>query len=89
MSHNPVKNVCLSNEGNKKRKRLKNTTSEQYEMYLEAIENDYAFRSNTINPTMDQNYIHKKWEELVYKLNAVGQGPALSIEEWKKVCKII
>ncbi|CAH1106875.1 unnamed protein product [Psylliodes chrysocephalus] len=68
----------------KKRKRLKNTTAEQYELYLEAIENDYVLKSNTLNPTLEPNYLSKKWEELSNKLNAIGKGPALSAEEWKK-----
>ena len=69
----------------KKRKRTKNTTTEQYELYLVAIENDYVFKSNTINPTLEPNYIANKWQDLSIKLNAIGQGPALHGEGWKKV----
>lgn len=54
-------------------------------MYLQVMESDYAFRSGTINPTLEENYINNKWDALVKKLNASGDGPNLSVEEWKKV----
>ncbi|EZA53123.1 hypothetical protein X777_07420, partial [Ooceraea biroi] len=44
----------------KKRKRTQNTSKEQYELYLSFLENDYAFRSGTINPTLSDNYIPQK-----------------------------
>ena len=50
------------------------------------MEGDFIFRSSTINPTVDPNYIEKKWEELVGKLNSLGKGPVLSVETWQKVC---
>jgi len=68
-----------------KRKRTLNTSKEQYELYLSFLENDYAFRSGTINPTLGDNYISNKWEELTNKLNAINGGPNLTHEEWKKV----
>ncbi|CAG9818877.1 unnamed protein product [Phaedon cochleariae] len=48
------------------------------------MEGDFIFRSSTINPTVDPNYIEKKWEELVGKLNSLGKGPVLSVETWQK-----
>ncbi|KAL1512981.1 hypothetical protein ABEB36_002475 [Hypothenemus hampei] len=58
----------------KKRKRTKNTTVSQYEIYLDQMENNYAFRSNTINPTLPVDYIEKRWDDLVNKLNCTGDG---------------
>lgn len=76
-------------KGNEKRKKTEentiNTSKEQYELYLSFLENDYAFRSGTINPTLSNNYIPKQWEELSNKLNAIGEGPNLTPDEWKKV----
>ncbi|KAF5292306.1 hypothetical protein FQA39_LY03340 [Lamprigera yunnana] len=72
-------------ECSKKRKRTKNTSNEQMELYLQAMENDYVLRSNTINPTFPPNYIQEKWEELTLQLNGIGgDGPVLTSEEWKK-----
>lgn len=68
-----------------KRRRTQNTTKEQFELYLSFMESDYAFRSGTINPTLGDNYIAKKWQELANMLNALGSGPNLSPDEWKKV----
>ncbi|KAL1493857.1 hypothetical protein ABEB36_009543 [Hypothenemus hampei] len=55
----------------KKRKRTKNTTTTQYEIYLDVMERDYAFRSNTIDPTlprfMDWKYATKA---KIRKINA-------------------
>ncbi|KAL1493842.1 hypothetical protein ABEB36_009528 [Hypothenemus hampei] len=58
----------------KKRKRTKNTTMSQYEIYLDQMENDYAFRSNTVNPTLSVDCIEKRREDLVNKLNSTGDG---------------
>ncbi|KAF5282362.1 hypothetical protein FQA39_LY17606 [Lamprigera yunnana] len=72
-------------ECSKKRKRTKNTSNEQMELYLQAMENDYVLRSNTINPTLPPNYIQEKWDELTLQLNGIGgDGPVLTSEEWKK-----
>lgn len=49
------------------------------------MKQDYILRSGTVNPTVEGNYIKKKWEELVSKLNSNGNGACLSIEDWKKV----
>ncbi|KAF5285067.1 hypothetical protein FQA39_LY16756 [Lamprigera yunnana] len=55
------------------------------ELYLQALENDYVLRSNTINPTLPPNYIQEKWDELTLQLNGIGgDGPVLTSEEWKK-----
>ncbi|KAF5279734.1 hypothetical protein FQA39_LY05424 [Lamprigera yunnana] len=55
------------------------------ELYLQAMENDYVLRSNTINPTLPPNYIQEKWDELTLQLNGIGgDGPVLTSEEWKK-----
>lgn len=78
-------NIFSSNAKITKRKRSKNTTAQQFELYLEAMEGDYVFRSNTINPSLPPNYLNHKWEELTAKLNGVGDGPALTVDEWKKV----
>ncbi|XP_030755280.1 uncharacterized protein LOC115881776 [Sitophilus oryzae] len=68
-----------------KRKRSQNiTNNEQYEWYVEAMENDYIFRSGSINPTIDPNYINNKWYELVLKINCVGKGPSLTRQMWQK-----
>ncbi|KAK4882216.1 hypothetical protein RN001_005535 [Aquatica leii] len=67
-----------------KRKRTKNTSNDQLEIYLTFMEEDYIFRSGTVNPTVSPNYITNKWEEISNKLNSVGDGPQLSSEEWKK-----
>ncbi|KAK5641164.1 hypothetical protein RI129_009711 [Pyrocoelia pectoralis] len=54
-------------------------------LYLQAMENDYVLRSNTINPTLPPNYIQEKWDELTLQLNGIGgDGPVLTSEEWKK-----
>ncbi|GLV20232.1 proliferation disrupter, partial [Carabus blaptoides fortunei] len=45
---------------------------------------DYVFKSGIINPTMEDNYIQKKWVELSEQLNSCGEGPHLTSEEWKK-----
>ncbi|KAL1514113.1 hypothetical protein ABEB36_003429 [Hypothenemus hampei] len=92
-----LKYICISNvltecfifisenQEVKKRKRTKNTTTTQYEIYLDVMERDYAFRSNTIDPTLPVDYIEKKWEELTNKLNSTGDGgPVISKDEWKK-----
>lgn len=49
------------------------------------MENDYVFRTGSINPTLDENYLPKKWEDISKKLNSVVNGPQLSVDEWKKV----
>lgn len=67
------------------KKRKRKTSDEQYELYLNEMENDYVFRSGTINPTLGENYIENKWKSLVNKLNASGNGPQLPVEEWKRV----
>lgn len=53
------------------------------------METDYFFRSNTLNPALEDNYLENKWKELTEKFNAIGQGPSLSMHEWIKVGKII
>lgn len=50
------------------------------------MEQDYILRSGTVNPTVPENYIQKKWEDLILKLNSSGNGACLSVEDWKKVC---
>ncbi|KAI4454146.1 hypothetical protein MML48_10g00000202 [Holotrichia oblita] len=74
----------LNNNERTSKKRRRNTTDEQYEIYLFEMEQDYNFRSGTINPTMDENYLKNKWEILSTKLNSVANGPQLSVAEWKK-----
>ncbi|KAJ8974683.1 hypothetical protein NQ317_019839 [Molorchus minor] len=75
----------VSEENCKKRRRTKNTSPEQYELYLNYLESDYYFRSNTMNPTLGDNYLKDKWKELSDRLNSLGQGPCLSVQEWMKV----
>ncbi|KAK9686651.1 Myb/SANT-like DNA-binding domain [Popillia japonica] len=65
----------VSNSQTKKRKRTRNTTSDQYLIYLQYMEEDYNFRSGTINPSLGDNYIEKKWDELATALNTIGDGP--------------
>lgn len=48
------------------------------------MESDYVLRSGTINPTIDENYIKKKWVDLSIRLNSLGSGPNLLPEDWKK-----
>ena len=69
----------------KKRKRLINNSPEQYELYLQQMESDYTFRSGTLDPTMNDNYLQNEWSKLTDKLNQIGKGPKFSVEEWKKV----
>lgn len=80
-----VLNSSVDNVCDRKRKRTKNTSREQLEIYLEAMENDHVLRSNTINPTLDPTYLQDKWDQLALQLNSVGDGPILNAEEWKKV----
>lgn len=48
------------------------------------MEEDYNFRSGTINPTLGENYFKKKWCDLTEKLNSVDSGPQLTVDEWKR-----
>ncbi|KAK4883000.1 hypothetical protein RN001_006319 [Aquatica leii] len=48
------------------------------------MENDYIFKSNTIDPTVNAGYLINKWQDLTLKLNAIENGPALTVEEWRK-----
>lgn len=50
------------------------------------MEQNYILRSGTVNPTVPENYIQKKWEDLVSKLNGSENGACMSVEDWKKVC---
>ncbi|KAK9681057.1 Myb/SANT-like DNA-binding domain [Popillia japonica] len=67
-----------------KRARTRNTSVEQYNTYLAMMENDFYFRSNTINPSIGVNYTENKWKELAKLLNVCGDGPQLAVDEWKK-----
>jgi hypothetical protein len=49
------------------------------------MEEDEVFRTGTINPSMDPNYINNCWKNLAIRLNACGNGPCLSWNAWKKV----
>jgi hypothetical protein len=49
------------------------------------MEEDEVFRTGTINPSMDPNYINNCWKNLAIRLNACGNGSCLSWNEWKKV----
>lgn len=69
----------------KKRKRTKNTSQEQYEIYVNLLESDYVFRSGTFDPTLGENYIENKWQDLCTLLNSMDGGPHLTVDEWKKV----
>lgn len=68
-----------------KKRRLGKTSQQQYEQYLQLMECDSTFRSGTINPTIDPQYMLKKWSELCDRLNSCGSGPFLTCVEWKKV----
>jgi hypothetical protein len=68
-----------------KRRRLAKTSQNQYEEYLRLMEEDEVFRTGTINPSMDPNYINNCWKNLAIRLNACGNGSCLSWNEWKKV----
>ena len=43
-----------------------------------------VLRTNTINPTLDDNVLTELWESLAAKLNACSDGPTLSPLLWKK-----
>ncbi|XP_044764513.1 myb/SANT-like DNA-binding domain-containing protein 4 [Coccinella septempunctata] len=75
---------CVDISIGTKRKRTKNTSREQMEIYLQAMENDYVLRSNTINPTLGPTYLQDKWDQLALELNSAGDGPILTVDEWKK-----
>ncbi|CAH1108507.1 unnamed protein product [Psylliodes chrysocephalus] len=65
-----------------KKQRGANTAVEQYEEYIKFLENDELFRTGTINPTVPENYIKQKWEELTIKLNYNSKGPQLTTDKW-------
>ncbi|KAK4887415.1 hypothetical protein RN001_003686 [Aquatica leii] len=48
------------------------------------MENDYPLQSGTRNPTLGENYLENKWQELTNALNAIGDGSNLTSDEWKK-----
>lgn len=53
------------------------------------MEVDYNFRSGIVNPTLEDNYMKDKWMQLTEKLNCIGNGPQMSVEEWKMIIFII
>ncbi|KAJ3622406.1 hypothetical protein MTP99_002918 [Tenebrio molitor] len=65
-----------------KRRRLAKTSQNQYEEYLRLIEEAEFFRTGTINPTMDANYINNCWKNLAIRLNACGNGPRKKLDRW-------
>ncbi|XP_063919402.1 uncharacterized protein LOC135134609 [Zophobas morio] len=67
-----------------KNKREGRTSSDQYDHYLTLMETDEIFRTGTVNPSVEDGYIAKKWENLVQKLNSCGTGPKLDTEGWKR-----
>jgi hypothetical protein len=71
-----------------KRKRTQKTSHNQYEQYLQFMKGDAVFRSGTINPTVNPDYVQEKWKRLTAALNSEGNGPVLTCEEWKKVSSI-
>jgi len=71
----------MNNE--EKKKRAAKTTRRQYELYLEELRANKAFRENKLDATRP-NIIEESWENLSHKLNASG-GPVKSLQEWKRV----
>lgn len=72
-----------------KRRRGEKTTYEQFELYLQFMEGDPVFRSGILNPNVDRHHVEKKWILLKERLNCLGSGPVLSVQEWKKVSIIL
>jgi len=66
-----------------KKKRAAKTTRRQYEMYLEELRANKAFRENKFDATQP-NIIDESWQKLCNKLNASG-GPVKSVQEWKRI----
>ncbi|CAH1106900.1 unnamed protein product [Psylliodes chrysocephalus] len=81
-----VSTACITEQKRaiSKAKKLRgaNTAVVQYEEYVKFLENDEIFRTGTINPSVAENYIKQKWEELTTKLNAKSKGPQLNTDKW-------
>lgn len=71
------------NNCEEKKKRAAKTTRKQYEIYLEELRVNEAFRENKLDATQP-NIIEDSWQNLCQKLNASG-GPVKSVQEWKRV----
>jgi len=73
----------MNNE--EKKKRTGKTTSKQYELYLEELRTNKAFKENQLDETRP-NIIEESWKNLTKKLNASG-GPVKTVQEWKRIFK--
>ncbi|XP_017033593.1 uncharacterized protein prod [Drosophila kikkawai] len=65
-------------------RRKKRTSSDQYQMYIDMMENDPIFATGRVPRDYDLNYLTKKWKELSDRLNKCSSGPTLTPEEWRK-----
>ncbi|XP_030369159.1 uncharacterized protein LOC115630229 [Scaptodrosophila lebanonensis] len=65
-------------------RRKKRTSTDQYMMYIEMMENDPIFASGRVPRDYDIHYLTKKWKDLSDKLNKCSSGPTLTAEEWRK-----
>lgn len=66
-----------------KKKRSTKTIARQYEILVEELQNNVAFRTNKNSPE-SPNAIKDTWAELTEKLNSIG-GPVRSTDSWKRV----
>ncbi|CAH0553779.1 unnamed protein product [Brassicogethes aeneus] len=65
-----------------RKKRTPRTSRIQYQLYLDELETNEAFRENKFNNENPQ-VLKKSWEALCTKLNATG-GAIKSIPDWKR-----
>ncbi|KAJ8974789.1 hypothetical protein NQ317_017439 [Molorchus minor] len=66
-------------------KKSKRTSKKQFESYLKFLESSDLLRTGKLKPTDEPKDVQNIWEKMACELNACGDGPIRTTQEWKKV----